>query len=171
MIGEALTAVVTGTANGIGRALAEALHARGARLVLADIDADTLSTMATRLGATGVLADVSDPAAMSALVAQATQARLICLNAGVVGKALGAPWEVPPGEWDRVFVHPLQGVPSSRQRAKDSYTVRQGGKSAGRYRQAQPVRSTYKIASTITRAGCSGGLPRRPGTYPAGAGR
>lgn len=110
LLGEALTAVVTGAASGIGRALAEALHARGARLVLADIDADALSATAARLGATGVLADVSDPAAMSALAAQVPQARLICLNAGVVGETLGAPWEVPPGEWDRVFAVNTGGV-------------------------------------------------------------
>src|SRR6266702_4341350 len=55
-------------------------------------------------------------------------------------------------------------VPSSRQAAKYPYTVRQGGKSAGRYRQAHQVRSTYKIASTIARADQMRGLPRRPGT-------
>lgn len=107
---ETLTAVVTGAASGIGRALAEALHARGAHLILADIDADALSATTTRLGATGVVADVADPAAMSALAAQAAQARLICLNAGVVGRSLGAPWEVPPDEWDRVFAVNVGGV-------------------------------------------------------------
>jgi len=55
-------------------------------------------------------------------------------------------------------------VPSSRQAAKYPYTVRHGGKSAGRYRQAHPVRSRYKIASTIRRSGQTRGLPRRPGT-------
>lgn len=105
-----LTAVVTGAASGIGRALAEALHAKGARLVLVDVDADALSEAATRLGATGVVADVCDPAAMGALAAQFPQARLICLNAGVVGPSLGAPWEVPPGEWDRVFAINVGGV-------------------------------------------------------------
>ncbi|MBV9846369.1 MAG: SDR family NAD(P)-dependent oxidoreductase [Kutzneria sp.] len=105
-----LTAVVTGAANGIGQALAEALHARGARLILADVDDDALAMTVTRLGATGVLADVSDPAAMSALAAQAPQARLICLNAGVVGQSLGAPWEVPPDDWDRVFAVNVGGV-------------------------------------------------------------
>ena len=110
MTGETLTAVVTGAASGIGRALAEALHARGARLVLADIDADALSATAARLGATAVLADVRDPAAMSALAAQAPRARLICLNAGVVGQSLGAPWQVPPDEWDRVFAVNVGGV-------------------------------------------------------------
>ncbi|SDY40039.1 NADP-dependent 3-hydroxy acid dehydrogenase YdfG [Saccharopolyspora shandongensis] len=110
MASDVLTAVVTGAASGIGRALAEALHAKGADLVLADVDADALSATAERLGATGVTADVADPAAMNALAAQAPQARLICLNAGVVGASLGAPWEVPPDEWDRVFGINVGGV-------------------------------------------------------------
>lgn len=104
------TAVVTGAASGIGRALAEALHAKGARLVLADVDGDALAATTARLGATGVVADVADPAAMTALAARDPQARLICLNAGVVGETPGAPWEVPPGEWDRVFGVNVGGV-------------------------------------------------------------
>lgn len=107
---DTLTAVVTGAASGIGRALAEALHAKGARLVLADNDADALSATAARLGATSVVADVSDPAAMSALAARVPQARLVCLNAGMVGRSLGAPWEVPPEDWDRVFAVNVGGV-------------------------------------------------------------
>jgi NADP-dependent 3-hydroxy acid dehydrogenase YdfG len=103
-------AVVTGAASGIGRALAQALHATGARLVLVDVDADALSATADRLGATAVVADVSDPDAMHALAAQVPQARVICLNAGVVGPSLGAPWEVPAAEWDRVFGVNVGGV-------------------------------------------------------------
>ena len=110
MAAETLTAVVTGAASGIGRALAAALHAKGADLVLADVASDALAATATRLGATGVVADVADPAAMSALAAQAPHARLICLNAGVLGQSLGAPWEVPPDEWDRVFAVNVSGV-------------------------------------------------------------
>lgn len=110
MLSETLTAVVTGAASGIGQALAEALHARGARLVLTDIDADALSATATRLGAQAVQADVSEPAAMNAVAARAPHARLVCLNAGVVGRSLGAPWEVPPADWDRVFAVNVGGV-------------------------------------------------------------
>ena len=62
------------------------------------------------LGATPVTVDVADPTAMSALAAQVPQARLICLNAGVVGQSLGAPWEVPSSEWDHVFDVNLGGV-------------------------------------------------------------
>jgi NAD(P)-dependent dehydrogenase (short-subunit alcohol dehydrogenase family) len=104
------SAVVTGAGSGIGRALAEALHARGADLVLADIDRDALAATAARLGAVGVEADVSDPAAMADLAAQASDARLICLNAGVVGPSLGPPWEVPPAEWNHVFAINVGGV-------------------------------------------------------------
>ncbi|MGP4018891.1 SDR family NAD(P)-dependent oxidoreductase [Saccharopolyspora sp. 5N708] len=104
------TAVITGAASGIGRALAEALHAKGTQLVLVDIDAEALAAAATPLGATAVTADVSDPAAMTSLAAQTPHARLICLNAGVVGSSLGAPWEVPPEEWDRVFGINVGGI-------------------------------------------------------------
>src|SRR4051794_31740458 len=107
---ETSTAVVTGAASGIGRALAEALHARGARLVLVDIDADALAATAAPLGATAVRADVADPAAMNDLAARVPEARLVCLNAGVVGRGLGAPWEVPSDEWDRVFAVNVGGV-------------------------------------------------------------
>ena len=55
-------------------------------------------------------------------------------------------------------------VPSSRQAAKYPYTVGQGGKLSGRYRQAHPARSRYKIASMIARSGQTRGRPRRPGT-------
>ena len=67
--------------------------------------------------------------------------------------------------WARSTSCSRVSVPSSRQAAKYPYIVRQGGKSAGRYRQAHPVRSTYKMPSTMRRAGHTGGLPRRPGTY------
>lgn len=46
------TAVVTGAAGGIGAALAEALLARGARVVITDLDAERLAATAERLAAT-----------------------------------------------------------------------------------------------------------------------
>lgn len=104
------TAVVTGAASGIGRALAHALHDRCAGLILADIDDAALTATADPLGARAVPADVADPDAMAALAAAAGEARLVCLNAGVVGPSLGAPWEVPAAEWDRVFSINVAGV-------------------------------------------------------------
>ena len=43
-------AVITGAASGIGRAAALAAVARGARVVLTDVDADGLNTTASQAG-------------------------------------------------------------------------------------------------------------------------
>jgi len=48
---------------------------------------------------------------------------------------------------------------ASSHRATYQYTVSHGGKSVGRCRQEHPVRTTYKIASTISRRGCFSGRP------------
>jgi NAD(P)-dependent dehydrogenase (short-subunit alcohol dehydrogenase family) len=60
-------AIVTGGASGIGRALGEELTRRGARVVLADRQADLVRDVAARIGATGVELDVRDPAAFKTL--------------------------------------------------------------------------------------------------------
>jgi NAD(P)-dependent dehydrogenase (short-subunit alcohol dehydrogenase family) len=104
------TAVVTGAASGIGRALATRLAAAGTRLVLADLPIPALDKAAAELRATAVPTDVADPSAMEALAAAASDAELVCLNAGIVGPSLGAPWEVGPDEWDRVFAVNVGGV-------------------------------------------------------------
>jgi 2,3-dihydroxy-2,3-dihydro-p-cumate dehydrogenase len=69
------TAIVTGAARGIGRALAERLIADGARLMLADRDGDALSATAGELGAAHFTADLSTEEGACALVADA-QAKL-----------------------------------------------------------------------------------------------
>ena len=103
-------AVVTGAASGIGAALARRLQQRGARLVLADVDADPLHQLADELGATAVVTDVSDPDAMERLAHAASGARLVCLNAGILSTHPGPVWEAPHLEWQRVMNVNLGGV-------------------------------------------------------------
>ena len=56
-------ALVTGAAQGIGRAIAEALAQAGARIHLVDLDAEGVTAAARELGAAAHVADLGGPAA------------------------------------------------------------------------------------------------------------
>ena len=63
--------LITGGSNGIGEGVARHLAARGARVVLADIDDARGKALAKELGGLFVHTDVADPAASTAAVAAA----------------------------------------------------------------------------------------------------
>jgi NAD(P)-dependent dehydrogenase (short-subunit alcohol dehydrogenase family) len=105
-------AVVTGAANGIGRALAFALAAEGCRIVLVDVDDAGLQRTRTDLQDVGYTAyarrvDVSDPGQVEDLAAwsfeQLGNVRVLCNNAGIVGPTGDPLWAVDLAEWKRVF--------------------------------------------------------------------
>jgi short-subunit dehydrogenase len=86
-------AVITGAARGIGRASAAALVAEGARVVIADLDADLAQQAARDLGR-GTIArqlDVTDHAAFSAVLHEVDNEigplDVLVNNAGVMGVA------------------------------------------------------------------------------------
>jgi len=106
------TAVVTGAASGIGAALARQLRPRIDRLVLVDVDGERLTSTARELDAIPAEADVSDPAALDAVARVAGAPAYLCLNAGVLSADLGAPWDVPAHEWERIMATNLGGVVS-----------------------------------------------------------
>lgn len=64
-------ALVTGAASGIGRGLALALAARGARVIAADIDAAGVAETARQAGGDALVVDLADKAAAAELVARA----------------------------------------------------------------------------------------------------
>ena len=108
-------AVVTGAAQGIGRAIAERLLGAGACVCLWDADGALVAEVATKLGdnAFAVTVDVADPDA----VAIATRSSLSAMggidvlvnNAGISGP--NAPtWEYPIEEWRRVIDIDLNSV-------------------------------------------------------------
>jgi NAD(P)-dependent dehydrogenase (short-subunit alcohol dehydrogenase family) len=110
-------AVITGAAEGIGRAIAEEAAARGMRLLLADIDAAKLDAATAELRAKGADADglrtdVSKATQVDDLAdlafARFGRVHLLVANAGV---ACAKPaWETTPGDWEWVMGVNLYGV-------------------------------------------------------------
>jgi 3-oxoacyl-[acyl-carrier protein] reductase len=106
-------AIVTGAAQGMGAAYARLLAAKGAAVVLADIDFDKAADVAAAIAASGgkalaVRLDVADPDACIECARQAVQAfgRIDYLvnNAGLLSAARAAPLpDLPIDEYLRVM--------------------------------------------------------------------
>jgi uncharacterized protein len=75
--------LLTGATGGIGKALAHALHAQGARLVLTGRKLDVLTPLATELGAELIAADLSQHADVERLAAEAADVDILVANAGL----------------------------------------------------------------------------------------
>lgn len=112
-------AVITGAAGGIGHAIAEALAGAGAKVAIADRDADRVMEAAERLGVAGFVCDVTDEAQVQALVADAAEALgaidIFISNAGVgfgePDHAASTPNEVWQTCWD---IHVMAHVYAAR---------------------------------------------------------
>ena len=101
------TALITGSARGIGRAMAAAYIAEGARVAIADIDIDRAQTTAAELGdaAVAVELDVTDQASIDRAVAK-TIAQLGRIDILINGAALftAAPIvEITREDFSKVF--------------------------------------------------------------------
>ncbi len=110
-------AVITGGAGGIGRALADAFAARGARVVLADIDDASLAHAEKELSSRGarVLAvntDVTHRESVNALAERTWShfgaAHIVCNNAGIA--VLGELVQATPEDWDLTMAINFWGV-------------------------------------------------------------
>lgn len=114
---EGRVAVVTGGASGIGRGLCEGFAARGARIVMADLDEPALEQAAKELRETGaevltVPTDVTDRDAVFHLAERTFDhfgtAHIVCNNAGV--GAFGEMHTAPHEEWRFVMDVNFWGV-------------------------------------------------------------
>ncbi|MFC5420556.1 SDR family NAD(P)-dependent oxidoreductase [Bosea eneae] len=101
-------ALVTGAAQGIGRAIAAALVDAGARVHLADLDADGVTASAKALGASAHVADLGSPETAQELVGTILKAEgrldLLVNAAGGVRGQVGRPIEeISESDWRAVF--------------------------------------------------------------------
>lgn len=105
-------AIVTGSARGIGLAIARRLKASGANVAIWDVDANAASASAKELDARAFQVDVTSIDS----VAKATEATvqafgkidILVNNAGIAG-ANAKLWETDPAEWQRVININLHG--------------------------------------------------------------
>jgi NAD(P)-dependent dehydrogenase (short-subunit alcohol dehydrogenase family) len=101
-------AIVTGGAQGIGRALAEGLAAEGARIVVADLAGAETAAAALPTESLGIRVDVANEADAAEL-ARATVERfgridVLVNNAGIYASLVPQPFEdIDPEEWRQVM--------------------------------------------------------------------
>jgi NAD(P)-dependent dehydrogenase (short-subunit alcohol dehydrogenase family) len=166
------TAVVTGGASGIGLALGRELAARGARVVLADVEQSALDTAVAGLLETGgkahgVVTDVSDYESVVALERRAVElgdgkVHLLFNNAGV-GVYEDLPlWELPLVDWKWTLdvnlwgvIHGLRAfVPGMLAHGEPGHVVNTSSGNGGlTLLSTTPIYSTSKAAvSTLTEA-------------------
>jgi 2-keto-3-deoxy-L-fuconate dehydrogenase len=100
-------ALVTGAGSGIGAAVARALHGEGADVVLADLVAERVETLAGELGerASAVGLDVRDEDAVRA----ATGDLDVLVNVAGIGSTTNAP-DTPLDVWEAVFAVNARGT-------------------------------------------------------------
>jgi NAD(P)-dependent dehydrogenase (short-subunit alcohol dehydrogenase family) len=104
---EGKVAIVTGAAQGIGRAIAEGLSAAGARIVIADLHGAE-EAAATFPDGVGITADVSDEADVQRLVDETVErcgtVDVLVNNAGLYASLEMRPFEqIPLDEWRKVM--------------------------------------------------------------------
>jgi len=111
---EGCTAVVTGGAQGFGKAITERFAASGARVAIWDRDMALAERTAAELGerVTAIVCDVTDPAkvakARDATVSRLGRIDILVNNAGIAGTNAKT-WETDVEEWRKVMRINLDG--------------------------------------------------------------
>jgi 3-oxoacyl-[acyl-carrier protein] reductase len=128
------TAIVTGAGTGIGRATAQLLAARGAKVIAAGLQPDKLEEAVAAITDAGgeavpAHADVSDPEAIEGVAARAREAfggtDILVNNAAIY--PIG-PWhEMDAAGWDEVFATNIRGYHLLARAVRPQMLARGGG--------------------------------------------
>ena len=122
-------ALVTGSSKGIGKSIAELLHAEGCRVALNGRNSSALATATAQLaGSIGVIGDVTRPEDARRVISEVFNAfgQLDILVCNV-----GSGRSVPPGsetaeEWQRVFALNLWSTTNTVEAAKEALIASKG---------------------------------------------
>lgn len=153
-------AIVTGAAQGIGRAIALGLAREGAHVVVADLQADKAAQTAAEIEALGrrslaLGVDVSDLAAISAMVERTVAAfgaiDILVNNAGI---ALPTPFlETSEAAWDRIIDVNLKAAFFCSQYAARIMVERGWGKIVNLASTSSFVAGRREVPYAISKAG------------------
>ena len=112
-------AVVTGGASGVGFAIGEALAKEGAKVILTDVEQESLEASTATLVEQSLevsckVADVSDPSSMHELAkwckSEHGPVHLLFNNAGVAPAELLPIWDTKPNDWQWAYGVNVMGV-------------------------------------------------------------
>ncbi|MFL5927318.1 MAG: glucose 1-dehydrogenase [Gaiellaceae bacterium] len=132
---EGKTAIITGAASGMGRAMAHAFAREGATVVVADLNEEAAQRVVEEISSNGGRAvakrlDVSNPAESKALVdevvAQHGRLDILVNNAGI--GLIKEVWSTTPEEWDRIFAVNVKGLFFMAQAAAEPMRNQRSGK-------------------------------------------
>jgi NAD(P)-dependent dehydrogenase (short-subunit alcohol dehydrogenase family) len=154
-------AVVTGSGNGIGAAIARRFAAEGARVVVTDIEPEAVEQVAGEIGTVGLAADITEAGSVHAVaeLARATYGEIDVWmsNAGLAGP--GQPRDLQEDElWDTMWrLHVLahrhaarEVLPSMVERG-DGYLLATASSVA---LSTQPEKVAYSVTKHATLALC-----------------